>query len=293
MEASVMPKYFPFDPEPRKPLKMPPALAVDSQFHVFGPAERYPVVPGAAYEMPSATIDRALHLHAVLGFTRGVVVQATTYGADHQIVLDGLAKAGPGYRGCANAFVLKERDDAYLAKLHAAGVRGARFSRGGLGPSLDAKDIQRALARVKELGWYVKVQPEMNGIMSTIAPFRQLDVPVVIDHMGRPNPELGDADPSLRCVLEMLAEGNTWVMLTLSEKISRQGPPWDDVIPIARRLVEAAPHRCIWGSDWPHPVSPMQPPNDAVFLEQLYRYVPDDETLRRVLVDNPTRLFGF
>lgn len=288
-----MPDYFPFDPEPRTPSKLPPPLACDSQFHVFGPRERYPVLEGAAYEMPSATIERALRLHSILGFTRGVIVQATTYGADHQVVLDGLAAAGPNYRGCANAIVLKERDDAYIAKLHDAGVRGARFSRAGLGPSLDANDIERALARVKELGWYVKVQPEPAGVLKTIAPFRHLDVPVVIDHMGRPDPTAGDADPSLQCVLQMLAEGNTWVMLSLGEKTSKAGRPWDDVVAVAHRLIEAAPDRCIWGSDWPHPVSTKQPPNDADLLELLYRYAPDDSTLHKILVDNPGRLFGF
>ncbi len=288
-----MQKFFPFNPEPRTPAKMPPALAVDCQFHVFGSTERYPVVPGAAYEMPSATIERALYMHSVLGFKRGVIVQATTYGASHENVLDALAVAGPGYRGCAHAAVLKERDDAYIAKLHDAGVRGARFTRAGLGASLDAKDIERALARVKELGWYVKVQPEMSGISETIAPFRDLDVPVVIDHMGRPDPEAGDADPSLRCVLDMLAEGNTWVMLSLWEKISKTGHPWDDAVRIAQQLVDAAPQRCIWGSDWPHPVSVKQPPNDADVLELLYRAAPDEATLHQILVDNPAQLFQF
>lgn len=288
-----MTQYLPFDPEPRTPARRPPALACDSQFHVFGPAERYPVVPGTAYEMPSATIERALYLHSVLGFSRGVIVQATTYGAAHENILDALAVAGPGYRGCAHAVVLKERDDAYIAKLHDAGVRGARFTRAGLSCSLDAKDVERALARVKELGWYVKVQPEVSGIAETIAPFRHLDVPVVIDHMGRPDPTAGDADPSLRCVLDMLAEGNVWVMLSLGEKISRQGAPWDDAVAIARKLLRAAPDRCIWGSDWPHPVSPKQPPNDADLLELLYRAVPDDATLNKVLVTNPARLFQF
>jgi 2-pyrone-4,6-dicarboxylate lactonase len=288
-----MSDYFPFDPNPRKPVKAPPPLSVDSQFHVFGPAERYPVVQAAAYEMPTATIERALQLHATLGFTRGVIVQATTYGADHQIVLDGLAAAGPNYRGCANAIVLKERDDAYIDKLHSAGVRGARFSRAGLGPSLDENDIKRALARVKELDWYVKVQPEPAGVLKTIAPFRNLDVQVVIDHMGRPDPLAGDADPSLQCVLEMLSEGNTWVMLSLGEKTSKEGRPWNDVVTLARRLIKAAPERCIWGSDWPHPVSKTQPPNDADLLELLYRYAPDAETLEKILVQNPAKLFGF
>lgn len=285
--------YLPFDPQPRVPAQKLPPLACDSQFHVFGPAERYPVIPGAPYKMPSATIERALYMHSVLGIQRGLIVQATTYGPDTENILDGLALAGPGYRGCAHASALKERGDAYLAKLHAAGVRGARFTRSGLGTSLDVRDIERALARAKELGWFVKVQPEVNGIAETIAPFRHLDLPLIIDHMGRPDPEAGAADPSLQCVLEMLAEGNTWVMLSLPEKVSKRGPPWEDSLRIAQRLVEAAPDRCIWGSDWPHPVSVKQPPNDADLLEFLYRCVPDEGTLQKVLVDNPARLFQF
>jgi predicted TIM-barrel fold metal-dependent hydrolase len=133
----------------------------------------------------------------------------------------------------------------------------------------------------------------MNGIAGTIAPFRHLDVPLVIDHMGRPDPEAGASDPSLRVVLEMLQEGNTWVMLSLGEKISKKGHPWDDAAGIARQLAEAAPDRCIWGSDWPHPVSIKQPPNDADLLEFLYRAVPDDQTVQKILVDNPAQLFQF
>ena len=107
-----MPAYFPFDPNPRVPTVTLPPLACDSQFHVFGPAEKYPVRPGAAYEMPSATIDAALHMHRTLGLQRGVIVQPTTYGADHSATLDGIAAAGPNYRGCANAAVFDSANDA-------------------------------------------------------------------------------------------------------------------------------------------------------------------------------------
>ena len=147
-----MPDYLPFDPNPRSPDPLPPPGACDCQFHIFGPRDQYPVRPGAAYEMPSATIETALQLHKKLGITRGVIVQATTYGSDHQIVLDGLDTAGPGYRGCANALVLLECDDSYIAKLDAAGVRGARFNRQGLGISMSKNDFDRAVARIKELG---------------------------------------------------------------------------------------------------------------------------------------------
>jgi len=292
-----MPDYLPFDPQPRAPHTPPPPLSCDSQFHVFGPRDRYPVRPNAAYEMPSATWQVAQTLHATLGIERGVIVQATTYGADHSVVLDALAGlngTGPRrYMACANAAVLSERDDTYLQTLHDAGVRGARFTRGGLGISLTAAEQASAFAKVKAMGWYVKLQPEPSGIAEQLAAFEHLDVPVLLDHMGRADPSLGDADPSLVRMLELLKRGNVWVMLSLSEKISKTGFPWDDVVPMARRLVEAAPDRCVWGSDWPHPVSVKQPPNEGALLELRYRFAPDAATRQKVLVDNPARLFGF
>ena len=198
-----MPAYFAFDPAPRVPGKAPPPHSCDSQFHVLGPPDKYPVRPGAAYEMPTATWAAALKMHKALGIERGIIVQPTTYGADHQVTLDGLAALGPNYRGCANAVVLSERDDAYIARLDAAGVRGARFSRQSLGIALSPQELERSLARVKELGWYAKVQPEANGIAENVAPFEKLDIPVLLDHMGRPDPGRGADDPSLAKVKEL------------------------------------------------------------------------------------------
>jgi predicted TIM-barrel fold metal-dependent hydrolase len=289
-----MPQYFPFDPDPRKPAVALPAGTCDSQFHVLGSPDKYPVRPGAAYEMPSATWDAARHMHRTVGIERGIIVQTTTYGADHQVVLDALALAGPNYRGCANAIVFVERDDAYIARLHDAGIRGARFSfRKELGVVLSPVDFERAIARFRELGWYVKIQPEKDGIVSSAEYYQDLDVPVLIDHMARPDPEAGAADPNLRKMLELLGTGNFWVMLSLAEKTSKQGFPWDDVIPIARAYIDAAPDRMVWASDWPHPVSFKQPPNDADIVEFIFRFAPDEAERRRILVDNPAALFGF
>lgn len=288
-----MPDYLPFDPNPRAPRTPVPPKSCDSQFHVFGPRDRYPVRADAAYEMPTATIELALRMHKILGIERGVIVQSTTYGADHQVVLDGLAVAGPNYRGCANAVVLSERDDAYIAKLHDAGVRGARFSRQSLGLRMAQADFDRAIARVKELGWYAKFQPETNGLVDQVTLFDKLDIPVLIDHMGRPDLAAGMNDSSLAILLELLKRGNFWVMLSLSEKISKTGFPWDDVVPVARACIETAPGRVVWGSDWPHPLSVKQPPNEGDLLELLYRYAGDEVTLKKILVDNPAHLFGF
>ena len=162
-----------------------------------------------------------------------------------------------------------------------------------LGAVLSDRDFARAIARIRELGWYAKIQPEKDGIVSSVEKYASLDVPVLIDHMARPDPSRGEDDPNLRKMLELLSRGNFWVMLSLGEKTSKRGPPWDDVIPIARAFIEAAPDRCVWASDWPHPVSVVQPPNDADLLELMYRYAPDEATLEKIMVRNPAKLFGF
>lgn len=287
-----MPTYLPFDPEPRPPKLPLPPLSCDSQFHVLGDPQAYPVRPGAVYEMPSATVERALRMHATLGIGRGVIVQPTTYGADHRVTLDGLAVAGPSYRGCANAVVFNEADDACLARLHDAGIRGARFTRQGLGVALAADALERALARTAELGWYVKVQPEPEGFAESAHLYDKVKGPVLIDHMGRPDAAQGPNGPTVAKIVSLLGRGNYWVMLSLTEKISKTGHPWDDVIPIARALIEAAPDRVVWASDWPHPVSVKQPPNEGDLADFLFRCTSEAER-RRILVDNPAELFGF
>src|SRR6204780_4535342 len=171
-----MPTYLPFDPNPRRPAKLPPPNSGDSQFHVLGLLEKYPIGPGAAYQMPRATWEAALRVHKAVGIERGIIVQTTTYGADHAVVLDALAAMGPNYRGCATALVFAEAKDGYLAKLHDAGVRGARFSfRQELGAVLSDAEFARAIARIRELGWYAKIQPEKDGIVSSVDKFDCLD----------------------------------------------------------------------------------------------------------------------
>jgi predicted TIM-barrel fold metal-dependent hydrolase len=99
--------------------------------------------------------------------------------------------------------------------------------------------------------------------------------------------------PSIAKLRQLLERGNFWVMLSLGEKISKAGAPWDDVVPLARALIDVAPQRCVWASDWPHPVSRHPPPNDADLLELLYRVMRSEDELQRILVKNPAELFGY
>lgn len=288
-----MTDYFPFDPDPRPPRAPLPFGACDSQFHCFGDPVQYPPRPDAAYTMPSATVDKALAMHRTLGITHGVIVQPTTYGVDHRPTLDALRTAGPNYRACANAAAVAAADERTLADYDAAGIRGARFSRASLGIAMDDAAQTLALGRIRELGWYIKVQPEYEGIAANIGPFEALDIPVVIDHLGRPDPTLGENDPNFRKMVELLKRGNVWVMVSMLEKISRAGVPWDDIVPIVHAYLDVAPDRVIWGSDWPHPLSKKPPPNEGPLLDFLAAATRTPDERHRVLVENPARLFGF
>lgn len=284
--------YYPFVAETRRPDYTPPGGACDSQFHVFGPDSRYPVRPDSAYTMPSATFEAARRLHETLGIERGVIVQSTTYGTDHSALLDALTEAGPNYRGCA--VINDDVSDAYLDRLHDAGVRGARFNfLKALNMCPSAETFSRTIDRIAERGWYAKMQPGKAGITEFASYFEHLDMPVVIDHLGRC--EFGDAFPGpvARFLLDRLEKGNFWLMLSNGHKQSVSGAPWDDAARVIRTFVDAAPERVIWASDWPHPLSPQPVPNDADLLELLHRSVGDDALMHKILVDNPAQLFGF
>lgn len=269
-----------------------PKGSCDSHVHVFGPLRLLPPVGDPSLDAPAASLSRMLAMHTALGFDRGVLVQPSVYGEDHRALCHALTVAGPNYRGCAAAAALLRASDGELAALHAAGVRGARFARPGLPSTLGSADTNRVLARLGELGWYAKIQPAAEGLAATLPLFSRSSAPLVIDHMGRPDISRGLDDPSLCALLDLLGRGDVWVLLSFAERLSVAGPPWDDVVPFARKLVEAAPHRCVFGSDWPHVGSSVAPVEDGALLALIWRYAPEGELRQRILVDNPAHLFG-
>lgn len=288
-----MKKYESFDPDPRWVKPRPPRGACDCQLHVFGPTDRYPMRSGAAYVMPTATLDMALRMHHALGIERGLLVQPTSYGTDYRALLDALATAGPNYKGCV---VINESvSDAELRDLHDRGIRVARFNfLNALNLVPSGTSIRNTMARVRELGWVVKLQPPAGGMAEIASHFESIDdIPIVIDHMGRTDLDPARPMPNLKKIFELLDRGNFWLMLSNGYRLSKSDSCWDDVIPVTRALVEAAPDRVIWASDWPHPLSTKPVPNDADILEFLFTCVPDERQQRKILVENPERLFGF
>lgn len=279
------------DPNPRRPRMEVPPLACDCHAHVFDGA-RYPYQPDRGYTPPDNPVARLLALHDALGIARGVVVQASVHGTDNRVVLDA-ASAHAG-RLRAVAAVTEDVTDGELARMHAAGVRGIRVNlvdRGGMPlRSLDA--LARMGERIRDLGWHVELlvhvesAPELRTLMTGLA------VPVIVGHVGYTRVTAGLDHPGYRAFLAMLRDGHGWLKLTAPYRISAQRQlPYDDVIPFVRAVVEAAPDRVVWGSDWPHVMLTDPMPNDGDLVDLLAAWLPDAELRRRILVVNPQRLY--
>jgi 2-pyrone-4,6-dicarboxylate lactonase len=282
-----------FARNPRAPKVAPPAHATDCQLHVFGDATRYPPRPGAAYDPPAdANIDALLAGHRAIGIERGVLVQPTSYAMDHRLLVDALAKAGKNYRGIA--LVDDSVSDAELARLHAAGVRGARFNFWKLLNMVpDHDEFLRSVARIGELGWHAKVHAQIDELKELVGLLGKVRIPIVIDHMSNLDFAKPLDHPDSRFVFDAV-RGGWWIMLSNGDRGSAEGPPYNDAVRYGQALIAAAPDRTIWGSDWPHLRPPGDEPHeDAEILELLYRYAPDDAARRKVLVTNPATLFGF
>jgi 2-pyrone-4,6-dicarboxylate lactonase len=280
-----------FQPDTRVPRALPPAGSCDAQIHVFGDPARYPLAPGRVYDPAfEATFDRARAMHRTLGIAHGVIVQPTAYGTDHRLLLACLAESR-AYRG--TAIVDDSLSDADLAGLHAAGVRGARFNfKRVMGAIPETSAFMRSVARVAELGWHIKIRTTGEELLTYAPLLNRLEVPVVIDHMAHIDCRAGVDQPASRLIVDCLKNLGWWIMLSNADK--HIDPPWSAAVPIAHAFIEAAPERTLWATDWPHLGFIDRPvPNDADLLELLYRYAPDEATRHRILVDNPTRLYGF
>lgn len=267
-----------------------PALACDCHFHIFGPYDRFPLDPGRHYDPAAATIPAYLRVADAIGLQRMVIVQPSVYGTDNACSLDAAARFGLD-RARVVAVVDDGFDDAALRKLHAQGTRGVRFNAvSGNGTPLDQLD---ALARrIAPLGWHLQIYAT-GDLLPDLAPrLAALPVEVVVDHMGGVRSADGVDAPGFRALLRLLDGGRAWVKLC-GYRISSAGPPFADVAPFARALLQVAPDRCVWGTDWPHPSLTDWMPEDGALFDRLGEWAPTAGERQRVLVDNPARLYGF
>ncbi|GAB3049131.1 amidohydrolase family protein [Stenotrophomonas tumulicola] len=284
--------WLDFHAEPSRPRFVPPAGAVDAHCHVFGPGEVFPYAPERKYTPCDAGKEQLFALRDFLGFSRNVIVQATCHGADNRALVDALQSAGGLARGVAT--VRDTVSDAELQALHAAGVRGVRFNfvRRLVDPKPDAY-YHAIIERIAPLGWHVVVYFEAADLDERWDFFRSLPVTVVVDHMGRPDVSQPVDGPAFQRFVQLMDENeNVWSKVSCPERLSRLGPPdYADVVPFARHLVERFPDRVLWGTDWPHPNMKQHMPDDGQLVDVIPHIAPTAELQRRLLVDNPMRLY--
>jgi 2-pyrone-4,6-dicarboxylate lactonase len=284
--------WLTFDPSPSQPSYIPPPGAVDAHCHVFGPGNVFPYAPERKYTPTDAGKEQLFALRDFLGFERSVIVQATCHGADNSALVDALLAAAGRARGVATVRPGVSRTE--LADLHAAGVRGIRFNFVKRLADPKPDDHYRGLVDlVAELGWHVVVYFEAPDLAERWQLFTSLPTIVVVDHMGRPDVSQPVGGPGFALFTRFLREHeNVWSKVSGPERLSISGPPeYTDVAPFARRLVETFPDRVLWGTDWPHPNMKSHMPDDGALVDVIPRIAPTDDLQRRLLVDNPMRLY--
>ncbi|WP_328729706.1 amidohydrolase family protein [Falsiroseomonas algicola] len=278
------------DPDTRTPRLVLPPGAVDAHCHVFGPGDVFPYAADRAYTPPDAPYEGLVALHRKLGVSRAVIVHASCHGSDMTVTLDGIARSNGAMKGVA--VVDPGVTDAELARLDAGGIRGVRFNFvKHLGGMPDMAFFQRVLAQVEPLGWHVVLHLDAQDIVPLAPVISAIRVPFVIDHMGRVKAKDGVDQPAFRQLLDLMKNPLAWVKICGSERVSSAGAPFTDAVPFAQALLAAAPDRCLWGTDWPHPNIAGDMPNDGDLVDLLGAMTDDAGLIKRVTVDNPDRLY--
>ncbi len=285
---------MPPDPNTRVPRFNVPAEACDAHCHIFGPAHLFPYHESSSYIPPDAGKDRLKNLHNILGIERAVIIQASCNGPDNRAMLDAIASSDGAYRGvCLGS---KDFSDNDFIDLNTGGVRGIRFNFvAHLGGAPDLAEMKEILDRVigLDMGWHLVIHVDAEDIVTYETFFSQFEMPIIVDHMGRIPTQHGLDQPAFQILLDFMQRDNWWVKICGAERISASGPPFHDAIPYAQALVQAAPDRILWGTDFPHPNIKTHMPNDGDLVD-LIPLIADDATLQqKILVDNPARLYGF
>ncbi len=281
-----------FAPNPSKPVFRPPPGAVDAHCHVFGPGAVFPFAPERKYTPCDAPKNKLWELRDFLGFERNVIVQATCHGADNRALVDALQNSQGRARGVATVYSSVTDDE--LQALNAAGVRGVRFNFVKRLVDAAPADFMLGIARrIAALNWHVVIYFEAQDLPEYFDFFSSLPVPVVVDHMGRPDVTRDPGGPEFGLFLRLLRDNpDFWCKVSCPERLSKSGPPhYDDVVPFARRIVEEFPDRVLWGTDWPHPNMKSHMPDDGLLVDYVPRIATTGSLQRKLLVDNPMRLY--
>jgi 2-pyrone-4,6-dicarboxylate lactonase len=287
MASERLPTFHPHPSTPK--LQLPPG-SWDTHCHVLGPTDKYPFAATTTINPADAPKETLFALHTMLGIERCVIVQTATHGMDNRVTEDALAAKGGSYLGVA--LLPTTVSDAELRRLDGRGFHGVRFNfMRHLHQAATLDEVMALTPRLADIGWHLQVHMDGAFIADMAAALARSPVPVVIDHIGRVDAGLGLAQEPFQHLLRLMQNDMFWVKVSGCDRISRTGPPYADAVLFARKLVTEFPDRVVWGTDWPHPHHKGPVPDEGQLVDLIAEMAPTDELRRKLMVDNPRRLY--
>ena len=292
MSKQIMdPDWLEFHPNPKKPNFQLPKGAVDAHCHVFGPSPEFPFAPERKYTPCNAGKDKLFELRDYLGFERNVIVQATCHGTDNSAMVDACRTAGDLARGVAS--VRADITANELGEMHEAGVRAVRFNFVKRLVDATPREVFLEIAgKIQEFGWSTVVYFEASDL-ADLQPFlQQLPGIIVVDHMGRPDVTKSVDHPDFQRFMDLMSGNeNIWSKVTCPERLTVAGPPYEDVVPYYKAIVQEFENRVLWGTDWPHPNMKSHMPDDGALVDYIPQIAETSAQQQKLLVNNPMRLY--
>ena len=283
------------DRNPRKPGINLPRGTVDTHVHIF--EKEYPLFEGRGYNPPESTLENLRHLHSVLGVDRVVFTQPSVYGVDNSAILKGMNQLNENSVSRARGVCAIQMDasEEFLAELDVQGIRGVRLNldnKGGM--PLELKDISRLEDKIKTFGWHVEYLFPGKDIEDLAPILAASSVPIMIGHFAYQPASSGIQAAGFQILLDLVKDGNTWVKISGANRVSATDlPPYDDVQPMARALVEANADNIVWGTDWPHPNKYEVNPNDGDLVDAFGEWIIDARLIEKIMVTNPEKFYSF
>jgi predicted TIM-barrel fold metal-dependent hydrolase len=235
-----------------------------------------------------------------------VIVHPSVYGTDNSCTLDGMKQLGSIVRGIA---VIDEKTpESALDEMDRAGMRGIRVNletTGQSDPAVARQRFQEAVDRIKRRSkWHIQVYTRLSVIEAIKDQVTAAPMPIVFDHFGGAQAALGVSQPGFDTLLNLVRSGKAYVKISAPYRSSTKPPDYADVAPLAKALIGANPQHILWGSDWPHPaspvahrpvteVTPLSQVDDGRIFNQLPLWAPDEKVRKSILVENPAKLYGF
>jgi len=284
-------------PAPIVPTRMPrtqfPRGATDCHAHLFGPQERYPLLPQTHFVPHECLLEDYVRTLTAIGCQRAVLIQPSVYGNRNDLIEDALALAPEGVSLRGVAVVDPDIGEHELERLHRLGFRGIRINLAAGTSGLQLSDARVLANRIRSFGWHLQFYADFQQQPELADELEQLDATLIIDHFGRTPAAEGTNAPGFQKLLRLLRRDNVYAKLSAPYFISQQHPDYQDVAPLAAAMLDVAPDRLVWGTDWPHASARAQMPDDGDLADVLARWIPDADARARILTSTPARLYGF